>query len=148
MGVQGLTEISVDAFQAPKTSIAIDIAIEARCKESHRCERLLRVVVAVPWWSPLGPCSPLVEEETDLERTVRRSPQQLDAETSSSQQVNPQEGRRRRRPGDHQREDGRASEGGQAQGLRCGRGAVVLEELWAGSSRGINPRREAPRGPA
>jgi hypothetical protein len=57
------------------------------------------VVVAVPWWSPPGPCSPLVEEETDLARTARRLPQQLDAETSSSQQVNPREGRRRRRPG-------------------------------------------------
>jgi hypothetical protein len=57
------------------------------------------VVVAVPWWSPPGPCSPLVEEETDLARTARRPPQQLDAETSSSQQVNPREGRRRCRPG-------------------------------------------------
>jgi phenylpyruvate tautomerase PptA (4-oxalocrotonate tautomerase family) len=29
MGVQGLTEISVDAFQAPKTSTAVHVAIEA-----------------------------------------------------------------------------------------------------------------------
>jgi hypothetical protein len=99
MGVQGLTEISADAFQVPEDITVVDVAIEGRRKEPHRCERLLRVVVVVPWWSPPGPCSPLVEEEMDLARTARRPPQQLDAETSSSQQVNPREGRRRCRPG-------------------------------------------------
>jgi hypothetical protein len=76
-------------------------------------------------------------------------PQQLDAETSSSKQVNPREGRRRRRPGDHSSKDGRAGEGGQAQGLRCGR-AVVAPSCWRSSGRAahaesipVGRRREA-----
>jgi hypothetical protein len=41
MGVQGLTEISADAFQVPEDITAVDVSIEGRRKEPHRCERLL-----------------------------------------------------------------------------------------------------------
>jgi hypothetical protein len=53
--------------------ISVRAAIDFRHKQLRRRKRLLQAVVAVPWWSPPGPCSRLV-----LARTAREKNDGLD----------------------------------------------------------------------